>query len=232
MEISDRPDENCSQHRPGRLKVREGFPTRPIHMFKREVVDKSKFNTAAALPYQLRLADFEIAIQDVYDFFYDVNNLLIERGLRRLDDTLRPAAMSGIISDMLTASLAKHSRTLVENEHFNGHPDLIVQGKYPNNSVRAGTEGVEIKSTRKKGGAVDTHGAREQFMCVFVYETDHQTEPASERHPMRIIEVYLAHVTESDFRKNPRGELGTRTATLDRDGIKKLRQNWIYLLNG
>ena len=203
----------------------------PIHMLKREIVDKSKLNAAAKLPYELRLADFEIAMQDVYDFFYDVNKLLVERGLRRLDDTLRPAAMSGIISDMLTASLAKHSRTLVENEHFNGHPDLIVQGKYPNNSVKAGTDGVEIKSTRKKGGAVDTHGAREQHMCVFVYETDHETEPAIDRRPMRVTEVYLGRVTAADFRKNPRGELGTRTATLDRNGIMKLRRNWIYLLN-
>ncbi len=201
-------------------------------MLKRELIDKSKFNKAAKLPYQLRLADFEIAIQDVYDFFYDVNKLPIKRGLRRLDDTLRPAAMSGIISDMLTASMANHARSLVENKHFNGHPDLIVQGKYPNNSVKAGTEGVEIKSTRKKGGAVDTHGAREQFMCVFVYETDHETEPAIDRRPMRVTEVYLAYVTAADFRKNPRGELGTRTATLDRNGVKKLRENWIYILNG
>lgn len=201
-------------------------------MLKCETVDKSKFNKVVKLSYQLRLADFEIAIQDVYDFFYDVNKLLIKRGLRRLDDTLRPAAMSGIISDMLTASMANHARSLVENGHFNGHPDLIVQGKYPNNSVKAGTEGVEIKSTRKKGGAVDTHGAREQYMCVFVYETDHETEPAINRKPMRVTEVYLAYVTSADFRKNPRGELGTRTATLDRNGIKKLRQNWIYMLNG
>jgi hypothetical protein len=201
-------------------------------MLKRESVDKTKFNQVAKLPYQLRIADFEIAIQDIYDFFYDVNKLLIKRGLRRLDDTLRPAAMSGIISDMLTASMANHARSLVENKHFNGHPDLIVQGKYPNNSVKAGTEGVEIKSTRKKGGAVDTHGAREQFMCVFVYETDHGTEPAIDRRPMRITEVYLARVSPADFRKNSRGELGTRTATLDRDGIKKLRLNWVYMLNG
>jgi hypothetical protein len=130
---------------------------------------------------------------------------------------------------MLTASMAKHARTLVENKHFNGHPDLIVQGRYPNNSVKAGTDGVEIKSTRKKGGAVDTHGAREQHMCVFVYQTDHKTEPAMNRAPMKFTEVYLAYVVQSDFRKNPRGDLGTRTATLDRAGIQKLRQNWIYL---
>lgn len=165
-----------------------------------------------------------MAMQDVYDFFYDVNRLLLEKGLHRLDEMLRPAAMSGMISDMLTASLAKHSRTLVENRHFNGHPDLIVQGRYPQNAVRAGEYGVEVKSTRKPGGAVDTHGARDQWMAVFVYKTDHATE----RDPMHFTEVYLARVTINDFRRNPRGELGTRTATLDRVGIRKLRANWIY----
>jgi hypothetical protein len=45
---------------------------------------------------------------------------------------------------------------------------------------------------------------------------------------MRFTEVYLSQVTTDDFRKNARGELGTRTATLDRDGIKKLRANWVY----
>ena len=55
-------------------------------------------------------------MQDVYDFFYDVNRLLLGKGLHRLDDMLRRAAMSGMLSDMLTASLAKHSRTLVENQ--------------------------------------------------------------------------------------------------------------------
>jgi hypothetical protein len=187
-----------------------------------------EFNQSAELPYELRLRDFEMAIQDVYDFFFDVNCLLLAKGLHRLDDMLRPAAMSGMISDMLTASLAKHSRTLVENRHFNGHPDLIVQGRYPQNAVAAGAHGVEVKSTRKRGGAVDTHGARDQWMAVFVYTTDHETEPAAEREPMRFVEVYLARVTTADFRRNARGELGTRTATLDRVGIQKLRANWIY----
>ncbi|MCY3770736.1 MAG: hypothetical protein OXG98_01740, partial [Gemmatimonadetes bacterium] len=76
---------------------------------------------------------------------------------------------------MLTASLAKHSRVLTENNYFNGHPDLVVQGVYAGNSVKAGDQGVEIKTTRKKGGAVDTHGARNQWMCVFVYKVDNKT---------------------------------------------------------
>ena len=197
----------------------------------RNQVDRSEFNGAAVLPFQLRLDDFALAMQDVYDFFYDVNIRLVERGLERLDDMLRPAIMSGLLSDMMTASLAKHSRTLTPNCFFNGHPDLIVRGVYPDNCVKAGSEGVEIKTTRKSGGAVDTHGARNQWMCVFVYRVDNKTEPARERTPMSFTEVYLGSVSTDDFRRNPRGELGTRTATLHRQGIEKLRQNWIYKLS-
>lgn len=125
------------------------------------------FNSAANLPFELRIEDFSLAMQDVYDFFFDVNSFLIAKGLERLDDMLRPAIMSGLLSDLLTASLAKHSRTLTENQHFNGHPDLLVKGIYSNDAAKAGTDGVEIKTTRKPGGAVDTHGAREQWMAVF-----------------------------------------------------------------
>jgi hypothetical protein len=195
---------------------------------ERNIVERTKLNKLAQLPYELRLRDFEMAMQDVYDFFFDVNSYLAKKGLQRLDEMLRPAIMSGVLSDMLTASLAKHSRVLIENQYFNGHPDLIVQGIYPGNAVKAGTEGIEIKTTRKTGGAVDTHGARNQWMCVFVYNLDTETEPACDRKPMSFTEIYLGQVTVEDFRRNPRGELGTRTATLHRDGIKKLRENWIY----
>ncbi len=199
-------------------------------MLKRNSVDTAKFNSVARLPFELRLKDFELAMQDVYDFFFDVNTQLTSKGLEKLDDMLRPAIMSGVLSDMLTASLAKHSRSLTGNRYFNGHPDLIVKGIYPENKVKAGTEGVEIKTTRKSGGAVDTHGARDQWMCVFVYEVDNAGEPAISRAPMTFTEVYLGEVSIDDFRKNPRGELGTRTATLHKEGIEKLRANWIYRL--
>ncbi len=114
------------------------------------------------------------------------------------------------------------------NAYFNGHPDLVLKGVYPNDSLKAGTEGAEIKTTRKSGGAVDTHGARDQWMAVFVYDVDVTTQPARDRRAMIFTEVYLGKVEIADFRKNPRGELGTRTATLHREGILKLRSNWIY----
>ena len=67
-------------------------------------------------------------------------------------------------------------------------------------------------------------------MCVFVYGVDTEREPAVDRAAMSFREVYLGHVVTTDFRKNPRSELGTRTATLHKDGVKKLRSNWIYRL--
>jgi hypothetical protein len=68
-------------------------------------------------------------------------------------------------------------------------------------------------------------------MAVFVYHVDTTTEPARDRRAMTFTELYLGKVVIADFRKNLRGELGTRTATLHREGILKLRSNWIYREN-
>jgi hypothetical protein len=42
---------------------------------------------------------------------------------------------------------------------------------------------------------------------------------------MAFTEIYVGEVTVDDFRKNARGELGTRTATLHKQGIVKLRSD-------
>lgn len=39
---------------------------------QRNRLDSAKLNSAATLPYELRLEDFRLAIQDVYDFLVDV----------------------------------------------------------------------------------------------------------------------------------------------------------------
>lgn len=64
----------------------------------RNTPDSEKFNERAVLPFELRIEDFRSAMQDVYDFFFNVNEHLVKRGLQRLDDMLRPANMSGTLS--------------------------------------------------------------------------------------------------------------------------------------
>lgn len=103
----------------------------------------------------------------------------------------------------------------------------LPEGLYPKDAVQSGEEGVEIKATNG-GGAVDTHGARAAWLCVFRYAVDTETEPAVEREPTQIVEILLARLCFDDFRRNPRSELGTRTASSNRSGIAKLRSNWSY----
>jgi len=202
-------------------------PASQVGVLPRQQADPSWFNQSVELPYELRMADFELAMQDVYDLLFDINSALLSRGLMRLEETVRPAIFSGIMSDAVSASVARHSRVLTENRFHNGHPDLIPHGRYVNDAVNAGEDGVEIKATRGRG-AVDTHGARDAWLCVFRYEVDDKTEPIVQRRATRIVEILLARLTTDDFRRNPRGELGTRTASPNRTGIAKLRANWIY----
>lgn len=195
---------------------------------ERQTVAPEHFNPSPVLPYNLRIDDFRLAMQDIYDFLFDVNAYLVQKRLPRLDDSLRKQTFTGMVSDMVAEALAKHSRSLVRNLFHNGHPDLLVGGEHPGDRARAADEGIEVKATVKRGGAVDTHGGRDQWMLVFVYAVDHNTEPATAREPMRFVEIYLNRVTADDFRRNERGELGTRTSTLDRDGLARLRQGWVY----
>ena len=122
----------------------------PTH-FPRESVDVTCFNNDLVLPYALRVQDFQMAMQDVYDFLHDVNNHLVNRACGAWSRCCDRRPSPGILSDMLTASLANHSRSLTENQHFNGHPDLLVRGTYPGDAEPAGEEGVEVKCTKKAG---------------------------------------------------------------------------------
>lgn len=55
-------------------------------------VDRTCFNPAAeaGLPYELRLMDFEAAMQDLYGFFHDIDTSLTNRGLRRFERHASP----------------------------------------------------------------------------------------------------------------------------------------------
>ena len=198
-------------------------------MLTRALPEPSAFNAASLLPYQLRRADFELAMQDVYDLLFDLNTALLTRSLPRIEETVRPAILSGILSDTVSASLARHSRALVLNTFHNGHPDLIPQGKFAANAVQSGGDGIEVKTTKGRGG-VDAHGARPGWFCLFRYATDVTTEPATDRRPSQFTEVLLANLELSDFRSNDRAILGTRTSSPNAAGLAKLRSNWVYRL--
>ena len=205
----------------------EVFMTMAEQSLRRAVVDPDGFTQNLNwLPYGLQERDFQNAMDALYDYFYSVNTALMGRGLEWMENTVRAAAVSNIISDLTQAAIAKYSYGLVVNQRHNGHPDLIPRGKYPGDKALAAEEGVEIKSTRRS--VADTHGARAGWVCQFNYRVDKEPVIAG-RNPTIIEHIYLAQVTPDLYRRNVRKtELGTNTSTLDAEGLKVLRMGVIY----
>ena len=202
------------------------MPTKRAH-----VIDDA-FNTEIKLPYNLRINDFRNTMEDVYECMYEMNERAVQNGWGRFEDVLQLQALSNVLSNMLNTSLAKHSKALVVNTIPNGHPDLILKGMYDGNKAINAAEGVEVKATRSTSAAVDMHSDREQDLCTFVYSVDRvEDKPYALREPLTFIGIFLGHVRESDYRKNARNERGTRTATLDKNGLTKYRRSWVYLTN-
>lgn len=195
---------------------------------KRAQVNKDGFNTELDLPYALRLDVFAIAMDDIYELLHNVNTGLVDRGLLPFENSVRGAIYSGMLSDLLTEAVANHAAGLVKNAYNNGHPDLLPAGRYADNAEPAAEDGVEVKVTKKAGGAVDMHSDRPAWYCVFRYIADYATEPVLDREPTRFTDIWLARLDAKNFRKNERGPRGTRTATPHRQGLEVLRANWLY----
>lgn len=195
---------------------------------KRGKVNENGFNDDLDLPYALRLDVFRVVMEDIYDLLNNLNSGLVERGLLPFENSVRGAIYSGMLSDLLTEALASHAVGLVKNTYNNGHPDLLPAGRYVGDAEQAAEDGVEVKVTKNKSGAVDMHSDRPAWYCVFRYVGDYTTEPIVDREPTRFTNIWLAQFEAKDFRKNERGPRGTRTATLDRAGLEILRANWLY----
>lgn len=172
-------------------------------------------------------------MDDLYETIYSVNSGLINRGLLRIEESLRGANYTAFVSDLLVVAIANHAMGLTRNLFPNGHPDLIPPGVFSNNSIQSADQGVEVKATRGRGPAVDMHAGRRAWYCVFRYAVDEVTEPIMAREPTRFTHIWLAELEAEDFRHNPRlSPASTRTTTPNAQGATKLRAGLLYLGDG
>jgi len=188
------------------------------------------FRPQVTLPYGLRPAEIRAAMDDLYDFLYNVNNFLTSRGYDRLEETLAGAMFSGLMSELVVQSVSRHSVTMTKNTWHNGRPDLVPAAHYPNDSVLRGDEGIEVKASRYESGW-QGHNIESGWIMIFQYKIDLETEPIEDRDPTKFERVLCARLDESDWSFSGRGAASRRTitASIRRSGTEKLAANPVYL---
>jgi|CXWL01.1.fsa_nt_gi hypothetical protein len=170
------------------------------------------FKHSVELPYGLRVAEVKAAIDEMYDFFYNVNGFLVGKGWERLEEMLQAAALSGLISELFVSAVSKQSTALVKNKWHNGRPDLIPTGHYAEDRCQRGDEGIEVKAS-KRDGNWQGHNKEEGWLMLCQYSSDIDSEPEEVRQPLKVVRVLCAYLDEDDWSFSGRKEGSRRTPT-------------------
>ncbi len=201
---------------------------RPRYIEKPEL-NRDYFNSSATLPYGLTVAEVERAVEAVYRFLHDVNQFLVGRDYDRLEDILLGNSFAGLLSEVIVREVARHSAALERNVHIGGYPDLLPAGMYEGNSVLRGAEGIEVKSSKQRGGW-QGHNPEAGWLMVFRYTVDTETQPVRERAPTQFVQILAARLELNDWSFSGRAGHSRRTitASIIKSGMHKLRSNPVY----
>jgi hypothetical protein len=194
-------------------------------------VEPAHFNSQAEIPFRLTVEHIAAAMNDFVDFIGFINQQLATRKIERLETMLMPANFSSIVGEFMTSSIPKHCKTLVKNAYHNGHPDLIPAGKYHDNKLQHGTDGIEVKGSRYLK-SWQGHNAEDAWLMVFCFSSGRPTDEVKGilPSPFKFILVAGAQLTKSDWNFAGRSETSRRTitASVTQSGYEKMMANWIY----
>lgn len=199
------------------------------HFLRRPKLYPEGFRDDADLPYGLLVSEVSEAMETVYDFLHEVNGFLVERGYGRLEEMILGNSLSGFISEMVVKNLSAVSSTLIRNRKVGGHPDLILRGSHPDDSVLHAEEGIEVKTSIQSGGW-QGHNPERSYVMIVQYAVDVLTEPVENRRPIEVLKVMCALLDEQDWSFSGRtGESRrTPTASILQSGTAKLHDNYVY----
>ena len=189
------------------------------------------FNPSCVLPYGLTTEHVRQAMNDFIDFLSFINQQLRTKGIPRLESFLMAANFSSIVGEFANISIPKYCSSLVKNQYHNGHPDLIPAGMFPNNAIQYSSEGIEIKGSRYASG---WQGHNPEAIWLMVFHFDSNTANDGQKgiapKPFRFKGVYAARLEKEDWNFSGRSEASRRTitASVNRNGTRKMKANWVY----
>lgn len=189
------------------------------------------FNKECNLPYGLEVDHIKKAMDEFLAFIGFLNQQLHTKQMPRLESFLMPANFSSIVGEFMNASIPNYCASLVKNQYHNGHPDLIPAGIFPENSVQYSSKGVEIKGSRH-GRGWQGHNPEAVWLMVFHFDsnTSNDKKKNTEPKPFGFKGVYAAQLEESDWNFSGRSATSRRTitASVNKNGVDKMKGNWIY----
>ncbi|HLG73482.1 MAG TPA: hypothetical protein VK009_23935 [Chloroflexota bacterium] len=169
-------------------------------------------------------------MDDIYDFLYNVNSFLTERGWDRLEELLSAATFSGVMSEFVVEGISKRSAAVVKNTFHNGRPDLVPRGHYGKDGCQQGDEGIEVKASRWSAGW-QGHNVESGWIMICQYNIDTTSLPLEDREPTKIDRILCAQLERDDWSFSGRGATSRRTptASIRRSAVAKLAANIVYL---
>lgn len=191
----------------------------------------SMFNPNCILPYALKPEHVETAMQDFLNYLGVINHQANSKQMLRLESLLMPANFSSIVGEFMTTMIPNYCPNLVKNQYPNGHPDLIPINMFENNAVQYSTKGVEIKASHHSSGW-QGHNAESVWLMVFVFDSNSANDKARmiPPKPFAFKSVYAAKLAKDDWSFSGRSETSRRTITarVNRNGIQRMKENWVY----
>lgn len=194
-------------------------------------VNAADFNPNTKLPCGLTAEHLQAAMNDFTNFIGFLNLQLHSKEIERLETMLMPANFSSIVGEFVASSVPKHCSTIVKNQYHNGHPDMLPFGRYPNDAVQHGEEGIEIKGSRYLRGW-QGHNPEDTWLMVFVFDSNRPVDAVKgiAPRPFKFVMVVGAQITKDDWLFSGRSETSRRTitASITKSGYQKMMANWIY----
>lgn len=189
------------------------------------------FNPAAILPYDLSVEHVKKSMEEFLGFLGFINLQLRTRQIPRLEKFLMPANFSSLVGEFMNISIPKYCSSLVKNLYHNGHPDLIPEGRFPNDAVQYAHEGIEIKGSRYARGW-QGHNPEAVWLMVFSFEANSANDAKNNvpARPFRFAGVFAAKLELEDWTYSGRSSTSRRTitASVNPGGMRKMQANWIY----
>jgi len=189
------------------------------------------FNPRAVIPYGLSIEAIYQAMVEFTNFLGFINTQLNSKGIQRFESMLMPANFSSMVGEFVIATIPKYCQTLVKNKYHNGHPDLLLKGRFPGDSVQHEQEGIEVKASRYLRGW-QGHNAEDCWLMVLCFIASRPNDIAKEvaPRPFAFKRVYLGQLTKDDwlFSGRKEGSRRTITASVTQSGYLKMTGNWIY----